>query len=201
MKRTAALVLCALAGFAVTPGAAADQPWKIAFDPAAVIWSLQAGTGSVEGASSLTLANRKASCFYTNVRLFASSDFSDRYMTALYGAKEGGITPSGRSKMSEWPLEVRRASGTGKWERTWRHALCDAQGNFRFSNLPAGNYWVEIDYSSPPPGGSRPAPPKVAWDLPAMGIVSTGPSYFVSKKISVSDGQVTSVTLNFDVKE
>lgn len=201
MKRSAALVVCAVAGLAATPGAADEKPWKIAFEPEAVAWSLRAGTGSVEGTSSLSIGDRVVSCFNTNVRLFASAEFSDRYMTALFGASDGGITPSGRAKMSDWPLEVRRASGKGKWEKTWRPAICDAQGNFRFSELPAGDYWVEIDYSSPPPGGSRPAPPKIGWSMQGMGIVATGPSYLASKKISVSDGQVTSVTLNFDVKE
>ncbi len=201
MKRSVALVLFALTGLAATPGAADEKPWKIAFKPEAVAWSLGSGTGSVEGASSLNIAGRVVSCFNTNVRLFASAEFSDRYMTALFGANDGGITPSGRAKVSDWPLEVRRASGRGKWEKTWRSALCDERGNFRFSELPVGNYWVEIDYSSPPPGGSRPAPQNIGWSMQGMGTVATGPIYRVSKRISVSDGQVTSVTLNFDVKE
>jgi hypothetical protein len=138
-------------------------------------WSAASGSATLSGLVALS-AERGAvrSCAGFNVALVPSGNQTDAYIVSAFGAKNGGYHDA------TVPLPIPPAGLHG----IDRQTVCDAQGRFSFSGVPAGVYyvigpvlWVDASRTD--------APPAVVGGL-------------LMQRVSLKDGESRSVSLSHE---
>jgi len=121
-----------------------------AFNPSQVAWFNQHGTGAITGQAFVqTRGGNPRTCAGNEVRLYPHSAYSDERLMALYGSTESGFIPVGFAGIQFSPESK-------AYQDTDRITKCDAQGNFTFSNLPTGNYFIVTGVAWSTRGGVSP---------------------------------------------
>lgn len=106
-------------------------------------------------------------CAGEEVNLFPVTKYSQERVTYLYGSPNGGTN----SYKSIAPADP-------QYEVYQRKAQCDAQGNFKFSGVASGSYYVTT---------------RVVW---VAGEYSLSQGGAIAKRVSVSGSQTVNVILN-----
>ncbi len=123
-----------------------------AYEARDVAWFSDPGPGSIEGSALLRKRDGAVvTCGGTEVVLRPRSAYAEERVTAMYGSPRGGFRPIGP--------EVQFEPESDTYRSTDRRTVCDAQGKFKFKNLPAGRYYVVAKVTWEVPSGSAPVPP------------------------------------------
>lgn len=130
---TATGILAAVAGCATAPQ---SQPHAMTtrFDPGEVAWFEGKGSNTLNGNAVLrTVGGDVRTCAGLKAMIFPVGRYAIERVTAIYGSPDGGY---GRVMPSFSETDPRYAA-------TKRETVCDSQGNFRFTDLPDGDYYVQ----------------------------------------------------------
>jgi len=166
MKRHIIIGLCVfVAGCASTFG-----PKQVnitsGFDPGEVAWFNSSGTGSISGQAFFqTRGGQPRTCAGLEVTLQPRSAYGDERLIAIYGNVDSGFAPA-LSAAYKFEPDV------PAFKDYQKHAVCDAQGNFYFSNLPAGTYRLTA---------------AIVWAVPGQYFPSEGGALL--KSVTISDGE------------
>lgn len=117
--------------------ATAQKPVVIttAFDPAEIEWFQRPGDNVIRGNAVLrTVGGDAKTCAGLDVHLVPVSTYATERFRAIYGSAEGGLQPA-RTPVQLSPADPR-------YEAFRRSTRCDSDGDFVFSGLPDGSYFV-----------------------------------------------------------
>jgi len=107
------------------------------FDPSEAEFILTDGTATITGQAFLRQSGGGVvTCAGSIVDLFPRTRYADERIRHLYGSTLGGVN------YGSDPTFVPESSAYIKLTRT---AQCDAEGDFEFSNVPAGKFYVQTD--------------------------------------------------------
>ena len=167
MKKHAAIVLAA----ATLAGCAGEKvQLNTHFDPADAAWAAGKGSGSVSGQAFLRQnGGGIVTCAGNEVDLTPVTPYATERITAFYGDNTSGY----RIPMFAPQLP----KGEPGYLATYRHATCDAQGNFSFTELPAGPYYLTTE---------------VFWTVGSNILPEGG---FLMQRVSVQEGKTQKVVL------
>jgi hypothetical protein len=105
------------------------------FDAGEVAWSRERGTATVEGSASITPPGLpRQTCAGGEAQLVPASAHAAEMMRIVFGNDVRGFAPLASAR---YPTNM--APDFGK---TVRRIGCDAEGRFRFDNVPAGRWYV-----------------------------------------------------------
>ncbi|MCL1524579.1 prealbumin-like fold domain-containing protein [Xanthomonas nasturtii] len=138
--KTAIASIAMLACLAACASLAPPQPRQVAlttlFSPQEVAWFTTTGMGSVTGQAFFqTRGGQPRTCAGLEVSLQPHSTYGDERLTAIYGNATGGYTPALASRVQFTPDDL-------DYQQVRKTSICDAQGNFSFTGLPAGKYFL-----------------------------------------------------------
>jgi hypothetical protein len=169
--------LVVLAASAALGGCAAAAPeihtMSARYNPSEVAWASVPGTNTIEGNAVLrTVSGEVRTCAGLEAALLPVSSYAIERFTTIYGNPQGGFRSSGNLKFSE---------DDPAYVASERKAICDSQGNFRFTNLADGDYYVRSS---------------VVWGVPTgyYGIVSSQGG-FLAQRVSVHGGETKRIVL------
>lgn len=157
-------------------GCASMQPVTIAsaFNPADVAWSQGPGTGTITGQAFFqTRGGQPRTCAGQSVALVPDSPHTRERIRAFYGAGDSGYRPATVPDPKFMPDEQLAIL------EFVRMASCDAQGNFEFTALPAGRYYVTTS---------------ISWVLPGHYFVSEGGR--LMRAVDLDEGEAERVILS-----
>lgn len=128
-------VIVALGAMVGLAGCAETITTSVQFDPAEVSYINQSGPGRIEGQAFLRQrGGGVVTCAGTEVKLIPAGDYARDRLSQIYGSQEGGRIPVlGSVSQENVPQE---------YLTMIRTATCDADGNFAFSGLAIGEYYV-----------------------------------------------------------
>jgi hypothetical protein len=110
-------------------------PMTSRFDAGEVAWSRESGTATVEGSASITPpGGGRQTCAGGEAQLVPASAHAAEMMRIVFGNDARGFAPLATAR---YPTNVSPDFG-----KTVRRIGCDAQGRFRFDNVPAGRWYV-----------------------------------------------------------
>lgn len=135
-----------LVGCAIAPPSPDVIKTVAQFSPSDLAWSLISGTNGIEGSAVLrTVGGDARTCAALIVSLLPVSEYTAERIRKLYGSDTAGYRSAEAGVLIFDPPE-----DIGPYER---HATCDALGNFSFSNLPDGPYFVValVTWATPNP--------------------------------------------------
>lgn len=144
-----------------------------AFDPEEVAWFHNAGTNTIVGNAVLrTVSGETRTCAAMPAYLVPVSRYARERVMKIYGNAESGFLPV--------QSDLKFAKTDPLYESNSKSVKCDALGNFRFENIPDGEYYVTAT---------------VVWGVP------TG--YFISRQggvlmqhVSVKGGETKNIVLS-----
>lgn len=174
MRTAIGLSALILAGCTVMgpPAPSYFPPVSVAFSPSDIAWFKEPGRNAIMGAAVLrTVGGEPRTCAGLEVTLIPSSPYAVARFETMYGERESGYLPADHGKSWEVTDPDYAASGS--------RARCDAQGNFAFTNIPDGTYYVT-------------AP--VVWGIPQQYHTSTEGGILM-QKVSVAGGETKRVVL------
>src|SRR5205085_6465650 len=118
-----------------TPAASPSTDMTSRFDAADVAWSREQGTATVEGSASITPAGGgRQTCAGGEAQLVPASAHAAEMMRIVFGNDVRGFVPLATAR---YPTNMSPEFG-----KTVRRIGCDAEGRFRFDNVPAGRWYV-----------------------------------------------------------
>lgn len=127
------LSLC-ISGCALQP--AKQVTLTSTFNPQEVAWFNSPGSAAISGQALLrTNGGEARTCAGLPVRLVPKSTYAEERIMALYGNEERGFEPV-------IGQQVQFSSNDTQYGKANKEVTCDAQGNFAFEHLPAGQYFV-----------------------------------------------------------
>lgn len=144
-------VAVALMGLALAACATERIPVGVPFDPREAAFIEQPGSAVITGQGFMRqLGGGVVTCAGEQATLIPATAYATARMRILYGNVEAGRRPlTMMSAPEEAPPEYLRLTRT---------STCDAQGNFRFDNLPPGQYFLTVPVrwvaGSAPQGGT-----------------------------------------------
>lgn len=107
------------------------------FNETDISWSRGVGTGAISGQGFLRQAGGGVVTYAgETVNLIPVSPYSSERMLLIYGNVEKGF-----NSLSYGTRIIHGALPEG-YQSSYRSTSCNAQGNFRFSSLPAGDYFL-----------------------------------------------------------
>ena len=108
---------------------------KTPFDPSQGRYVLASGSGAIEGQAFMRQAGGGVvTCAGEEVTLFPATAYQQERMQIIYGSTDGGSRTTGIGNFP--PDRDPRA------EPLQRTTTCDAEGDFEFRGLAAGDYYV-----------------------------------------------------------
>jgi hypothetical protein len=125
-------------GLALAAAAVASEPVKLdnAFDPQAVSFVKQTGTSAVSGKASIKLADGTVrNCAGFNIELLPVAAYSKERIVKTYGNDQ-----QGQILMEQNPPKF--TPDAPEYHDMLIKGACDVRGEFTFSNVPAGDYFV-----------------------------------------------------------
>ena len=130
-----AIAAVATASACSTPMPSVSTEMTVPFDPAEIAWSRDPGTATVEGSATLSAAGgARHTCAGGEAQLVPAGAYSAQMMRIVFGNDVRGYVPLASAR---YPRNM--APDFGK---TVRRIGCDAEGRFRFDNVPAGRWYV-----------------------------------------------------------
>jgi len=131
----AAVAAAVLAAGCSTPLPSASAQMTVPFDPAEVAWSRDPGTATVEGSAAMTdPGGARQTCAGGEAQLVPAGAYAAQMMRIVFGNDIRGFVPLASAR---YPTNISADFG-----RTVRRIGCDAEGRFRFDNVPAGRWYV-----------------------------------------------------------
>jgi hypothetical protein len=168
MSKTIGAIAIALTVAAAVPSFAAQDGALTGVSD--LEWSKATGYNTIKGSALLrTRGGEVRTCAGLEVRLLPAGQSTDEFITDNYPSSAGGLDPvtSWRSRPFEPYVQT---------------ALCGALGEFEFSGLPDGKYYVLA---------------VVTWEVPSLdrrrGLVSEGGT--VAAAVSVAGGRTKNVVV------
>jgi hypothetical protein len=156
------LSLLAIAGCETAP---TSRPTIQPFDPAAFVPYRQPGTGKISGQAFLKTRGGDIKLGAGNKVTLSPATAFNKEVRMM---RDQGIEPSNYTD-----AEI------AQFKDTIRNTIADAQGNFEFSGLPAGEYLLEV---------------VIRWEVPGQyGLDTTGG--IVHKNVTIKDGESVKVML------
>lgn len=138
--RPSAALFCALSLAACATPPAGPPPGPVAvgasFDPQALAWSRASGRNVIAGTVALQSAAGRYTCAGGSVALTPESAYTRQRIEVLYGSAVRAVLPVETVRARSI---VNDAPELGGYVRT---AACDADGGFRFTDLPDGAWFV-----------------------------------------------------------
>lgn len=108
------------------------------FDAAQVRWAMEPGDAEVIGTAAIRLEDRTTrDCAGFKVELLPVADYSSERIRRTYGNNEGG-----QILLSQNP--PRFTPDAPEYHEMLLKSTCDAHGTFRFSKVPAGDYYLMV---------------------------------------------------------
>lgn len=121
-----------------------------AFDPAAHAYVSQAGTGRIDGQAFLRQAGGMVvTAAGETVELLPVTPYTTELLTALQTAEQQALLQGTTATIGNRDPRL---------EQYTRRTTADAQGNFSFTGLPPGDYYVHTEVRWLIPGQFGPAP-------------------------------------------
>ena len=109
------------------------------FDPQAVAWSKRPGTNTIAGTAELFARGQTKTCARLEVRLVPDARYTRERVAMLYGtATEGFVDAAKARSVQERP----GAAVDPAYARSHKVATCDAKGQFAFTQIADGTYYV-----------------------------------------------------------
>ena len=143
------------------------------FSPQEVAWFNSTGTGSITGQAFFqTRGGQPRTCAGLEVSLQPHSTYGDERLRAIYGSTNTGYAPALATRIQFNP-------NSSAYLQTVKKSTCDAQGNFSFTGLPAGNYVVSTI---------------LVWRIPGQEYASPQGGALM-KSVTLKDGESTRVIL------
>lgn len=141
------------------------------FDAESVAWFNSAGTGIIEGQAFFqTRGGQPRTCAGLEVGLQPRSEYGDERLTVLYGGTSSGHLPAAMTQVQFTPDSL-------AYQQARKTTTCDAQGNFRLSGLPSGNYFLVTG---------------IVWEVPGRYGLEGGS---LMQSVSISEGESKRVIL------
>jgi hypothetical protein len=141
-----AVVAAVLAAGCSTPMPSASTQMTVPFDAGEVAWSRDPGTATVEGSAAMAApGGARQTCAGGEAQLVPAGAYSAQMMRIVFGNDIRGFVPLASAR---YPANI--AADFGK---TVRRIGCDAEGRFRFDNVPAGRWYVFSNVVFGPPSG------------------------------------------------
>ena len=135
-----------------------------------VSWSFEKGTGILIGSGFLVQnSGNVVKCSGKEVALYPVSSYSKERFRNIYGSVYGGFNPA------SLPRRVDTANYQYTQDRIT--STCDIDGKFKFTNLPAGQFYVVT---------------QVIW----TGYNTWYEGGYISKRVVIEEGKTTEVILN-----
>lgn len=123
------------------------------FDPAQVAWFNAPGNATLAGQALLrTRGGEARTCAGLPVELIPVSDYASERMATVFGSAGSGFFDI---RTTPPAFDNDAATGAAAYAQMTRKTICDAQGNFTFSELPAGSYYIVALVVWNLPGGAR----------------------------------------------
>ncbi|HGM6050058.1 MULTISPECIES: hypothetical protein [Stenotrophomonas] len=165
------LLLSGCATFAPAP------PRQVAltttFDPSEVAWFSEKGTGAINGQAFFqTRGGQPRTCAGLEVSLQPKSGYGRERLIALYGSAESGYTTVGSANVQFIP-------DSADYKQARKTSVCDAQGNFSFTGLPAGEYFLTTG---------------IMWSVPGQEFMPPQGGLLM-QSVKLSDGESTRVIM------
>jgi hypothetical protein len=169
MKKCSSLFLA----FAVA-GCATTQPthvMSVSYNPEEVAWFNTPGTNSITANALMrTVGGEVKTCAGFEAALIPYSAYAAERITAIYGNANGGYASYGPQFSETDP----------RYSQNERKTTCDSQGNFRFTNLPDGDYYVRT---------------QVTWGVPMGYYMTSQQGGALAQRVSVRGGETKSIVL------
>ena len=162
---TAALLIAGCATVPVT-----EVPLSTTFSKSDVAWFDIAGTSKIEGSAFLrTKGGTVKTCAGYEVELLPYSSYAAERMSFIYGSATNGHLIGPRRAWTFIPDHP-------DFYNSFKKVVCNANGEFEFGSLPAGDYFVIA---------------KVTWDIEKV----FDEGGLLMKKVSVAAGDTQKVTM------
>ncbi|WP_395117211.1 hypothetical protein ACFCQI_12630 [Rhodanobacter sp. FW102-FHT14D06] len=143
------------------------------FNPQEVAWFNSTGTGSITGQAFFqTRGGQPRTCAGLEVALQPHSTYGDERLRAIYGSTDTGYAPALATRVQFNP-------DSSAYLQTLKKSTCDAQGNFSFTGLPAGNYVIVS---------------VLAWTIPGQEFAPPQGGALM-KSVTLKDGENTRIIL------
>lgn len=176
MKRywTACMVVaCGFAACAPTPREIILQH---SYNPADFAWAEADGTNTVRGSALLrTVGGEVRTCGGLSVQMIPDVPYSRERIMHLYGKLGSGFQPASAAQAGG----IIFMGESHEYTQVGRRTVCDAQGNFRFENVPDGDWFVVAE---------------VVWGVPYSGYVSPQGGRLM-QQVTVADGETRELIL------
>lgn len=157
----------------VCASAAAEVALTTTFDPSEVAWFSEKGTGAINGQAFFqTRGGQPRTCAGLEVSLQPKSGYGRERLLALYGSAESGYTTVGSANVQFIP-------DSADYKQARKTSVCDAQGNFSFTGLPAGEYFLTTG---------------IMWSVPGQEFMPTQGGLLM-QSVKLSDGESTRVIM------
>ena len=157
-----------ITGCATVP--ATEVPISSTFTKSDVAWFSGTGTGKIEGSAFLrTKGGAVKTCAGYDVQLLPYSAYAAERMRFIYGNETKGHLFGPRRAWKFVPDEP-------EFYKSLKKAVCDANGEFEFEALPAGDYYIIAN---------------VTWDIGK--VFDEGGK--LMQKVPIADGEVKKATL------
>lgn len=167
-----AIVACVALGGCTVVGPPPPQTISAAFNPSEVAWFQAAGSNTIRGSALLrTVGGEVRTCAGLAAYLVPVSAYARERFSMMYGEGDHGFLPAQSG--------FRFSSTNPEYERMTRTATCDAQGNFSFTALPDGEYFVTA---------------LVTWGIPMQYFTRTEGG-FLMQRLRVAGGETREVVL------
>lgn len=132
----------AIGALLATTSACAMNPGTVdlfsSFDPEQVAWFKDKGDNAIEGSALIRQQGGDVvTCAGYDANLVPAGDHATERISKLYGSTKGGY-------FGQWEMLTRPSlePAAGEYLEYSKQTVCNPQGEFSFSNLPDGDYYV-----------------------------------------------------------
>ena len=130
-----AAIAALLASGCSTPMPSTSAEMTVPFDASEIAWSRDPGTATVEGSAAMsTPGGARQTCAGGEAQLVPAGAYSAQMMRIVFGNDVRGFVPLATAR---YPTNM-----VADFGKTVRRIGCDAEGRFRFDNVPAGRWYV-----------------------------------------------------------
>lgn len=130
-----AKLLSIVSAVALTACVGTEVTTTVPFDPNEVAFINQSGSNTINGEAFLRQrGGGVVTCAGSEVELLPAGGYARQRMSQIYGSEQGGYVYSGNILTGD--------EADPQYLLMTRKTTCDSQGNFRFSGVANGDYFV-----------------------------------------------------------